>query len=184
MPRGAVVSTIVVVAAAMALAGAGCKKKPAISHKAEEALFKDIAVTQLRADSVFDMRDTLKLVRGHWSTPGSTSAYEAYHDSANYRFIEERQDLGEFGSSDNRYYYDPAGAIFFYEDRGEEREPRGSLPPMSRLVQRTMIFAPDGRFTWGRRIVDGVTASVPDSEAMTVAERSRGLVAKVKGMTP
>lgn len=178
------IAAIVTLLMLVALGAAGCKKKPATDAKANKALFKDIAVTQIRADSVFDMRDTLRVDRGHWNTPGSTSSYEAYRDGPVYRFIEERQDRGEFGSTDNRYYFDAAGAFFFYEDRGEEREPRGSLPPMSRLIQRTMIFEPDGKFTWGRRIVDGVTATVADSEASVVLDRSRGLVARVKGMTP
>jgi hypothetical protein len=171
-------------AAALAGLPAGCRKKPPSHAKADEALFRNIALVQIRADSVFNMRDTLKLERGHWNTPGSAAAYEAYRDSAVYRFIEERQDFGEYGSTDNRYYFDPNGAIFFYEDRGEEKEPRGSLPPMSRLVQRSLIFAPDGRATWGRRLVDGAAGAMPDSQVALVLNRSRSLVAHLKGMTP
>ena len=55
---------------------------------------------------------------------------------------------------------------------------------MSRLVQRTLIFAPDGRPTWGRRLVDGVAGVVPDSESVAIAERSRGLLAHVRGLIP
>lgn len=174
------------VAALVSLAAgtAGCQKKPPVKSKADEKLFRDIALTQIAADSVFNMRDTLKVDRGTWKTPGSTAGYEAYRDGAVYRFIEEREDRGDWGESDNRYYYDSNGALFFYEDRGEEKEPRGSLPPMSRLVQRTLIFAPDGRPTWGRRLVDGVAGALPDSQSALVAERSRGLLAHLKGMVP
>jgi hypothetical protein len=162
----------------------GCGKKPAPNRKVDEALFRDIAKVQVRADSVFHMRDTLRVVRGKWATPGETATYEAYRDGEVYRYIEEREDRGDYGSSDNRYYFDAGGFFFFYEDRGEEKEPRGSLPPMSRLVQRTLILNPEGRATWGRRLVDGVSGTVPDSEAVAILERSRGILAKVKGMTP
>jgi hypothetical protein len=173
-------------AALVLLAGisAGCRTKPPASSNANEKLFRGIALTQLQADSVFNMRDTLKLVRGTWRSPASTAGFEAYRDSATYRFIEEREDRGELGESDNRYYFDSNGALFYYEDRGEEKEPRGALPPMSRLVQRTLIFAPDGRPTWGRRLVDGVAGVVPDSESVAIAERSRGLLAHVRGLIP
>lgn len=171
-------------AVALAVGAAGCKKKPATSAKEDEALFRNIALTQQRADSVFNMRDTLKVDRGHWNEPGSTTQYEAYRDRDIYRFIEERRDFGDHGSTDNRYYYDPAGTLFYYEDRGEEKEPRGAMPPMSRLVQRSLIFAPDGRSTWGRVLVDGVARVAPDSQSVLIADRSRALVAKVKGMVP
>ncbi|HET9951809.1 MAG TPA: hypothetical protein VFS09_08455 [Candidatus Eisenbacteria bacterium] len=170
--------------AALACGSAGCGKKPPPKSEADERLFKDITATQLVADSVFSMRDTLKVDRGTWKTPDGSAAYEAYREGAIYRFIEEREDRGDRGGSANRYYYDPNGALFFYEDRGEEKEPRGSLPPMSRLVQRTLIFAPDGRPTWGRRLVDGVAGAVPDSQSAVIAERSRGILAHLKGMTP
>jgi hypothetical protein len=170
--------------AALTCGSVGCRKKPPVKSIADEKLFRNIALTQIAADSVFNMRDTLKVERGTWKSPESTAGYEAYRDSAVYRFIEEREDRGDRGASDNRYYYDPNGALFFYEDRGEEKEPRGSLPPMSRLVQRTLIFAPDGRPTWGRRLVDGAAAVVPDSQSAAIAERSRGLLAHLKGMTP
>lgn len=169
---------------AVTVAVDGCRKKPAPSHEVERALFQDIAKTQIRADSVFNMRDTLKVVRGKWSTPGESASYEAYRDGEVFRFIEEREDRGDFGSSDNRYYFDPNGLFFFYEDRGEEKEPRGSLPPMSRLVQRSLIVNPEGRATWGRRLVDGVSGTVPDSQVAVILERSRGVVASAKGMAP
>jgi hypothetical protein len=170
--------------AAMAALLAGCGKKPAPSHEAEKALFTDIARTQVRADSVFHMRDTLRVTRGKWTTPVGEATYEAYRDGEVYRFIEERLDRGDFGSSDNRYYYDPTGALFYYEDRGEEKEPRGALPPMSRLVQRTLTVDPEGRATWGRRLVDGVAGTVPDSQVVAILDRSRAIAAKVRGMTP
>jgi len=173
-----------IVLAALAGSVGGCGKKPAPSPKANQALFRDIAKTQIRADSVFNMRDTLKVVRGKWSTPGESASYEAYRDGEVFRFIEEREDRGDFGSSDNRYYFDPTGLFFFYEDRGEEKEPRGSLPPMSRLVQRSLIVNPEGRATWGRRLVDGVSGTVPDSQVAVILERSRGVVASAKGMAP
>ena len=185
--RALVALRLLVAAAALVplLGGSlGCQKKPPVKSKADEKLFRDIALVQIAADSVFNMRDTLKVDRGTWKTPGSTAGYEAYRDGPIYRFIEERDDRGEWGESDNRYYYDANGALFFYEDRGEEKEPRGSLPPMSRLVQRSAIFAPDGRPTWGRRLVDGVAGALPDSQSALVLERSRGLLAHLKGMTP
>ena len=183
--RGALRVVVLAVAlTALAAGSTGCGKKAPVKSKADEQLFRNIALTQLAADSVFNMRDTLKVDRGTWKTPESTSGYEAFRDGAIYRFIEEREDRGDRGQSDNRYYYDPNGVLFFYEDRGEEKEPRGSLPPMSRLVQRTLIFAPDGRPTWGRRLVDGVAGALPDSQSAFVAERSRGLLAHLKGMTP
>ena len=172
------------IAVSLVAALAGCGKKPAPASKADEALFHNIARVQARADSVFSMRDTLKVVRGKWSGPGSAATYEAYRDGEIYRFIEEKDDRGEFGSSDNRYYYDPSGLLFYYEDRGEEKEPRGALPPMSRLVQRTLIVNPQGRATWGRRLVDGVPNVVPDSQVTAILDRSRGVLASAKGMVP
>jgi len=164
---------------------AGCRKKPPPPGKAaQDALFKDITRAQVRADEVFNGRDSMKIVRGKWSAPGSEARYEAYRSGEVFRFIEERDDRGEYGSSDNRYYYDERGIIFFYEDRGEEKEPRGSLPPMSRLVQRTLLFGDSGNAVWGRRLVDGAAGQVPDSQVAAIRNRASGLLAHLKGMTP
>ncbi|MEK7317343.1 MAG: hypothetical protein AAB011_14270 [Candidatus Eisenbacteria bacterium] len=169
---------------AVACGAAGCKKKPAPPARTDEAIFRDIARAQVRADEVFNGRDTMKLARGKWSTPGSLAGYEAYRAGEVFRFIEEREDRGEYGSSDNRYYYDETGIIFFYEDRGEEKEPRGSLPPMSRLIQRTLMFGDSGQAVWGRRLVDGAAGQVPDSQIVAIRRRASGLLAHLKGMAP
>ena len=118
------------------------------------------------------------------STPGSAAGYEAYRTGEVFRFIEERDDRGEYGSSGNRYYYDESGILFYYEDRGEETEPRGSLPPMSRLIQRTLMFGDSGKAVWGRRLVDGAAGQVPDSQIVAIRERANGVLAHAKGMTP
>lgn len=176
---------LVAVALTALLFGAGgCKKKPSPPPQANEALFQEIAKTQARADEVFNGRDSMKIGRGKWTTPGSTATYKSYRAGDVVRFIEEQEDRGEFGSSDNRYYYSPNEVIFFYEDRGEEKDPRGSLPPMSRLVQRTMMFSDSGTAIWGRRLVDGAAGAVPDSQIALITERARGVLAHAKGMVP
>lgn len=169
---------------ALAYGAAGCRKKPAPPARADEAIFQDIARAQVRADELFNGRDTMKIARGKWSTPGSVAGYEAYRAGEVFRFIEERDDRGEYGSSDNRYYYDESGILFFYEDRGEEKEPRGSLPPMSRLIQRTLMFGDSGQALWGRRLVDGAAGQVPDSQIVAIRGRASGLLGHLKGMAP
>lgn len=180
----AVLAVMAAVLAAVACGAGGCSKKPAPPSKVDKTLFKNIARAQARADEVFNGRDTMKIARGKWTTPGSAAGYEAYRAGEVFRFIEEREDRGEFGSSDNRYYYDETGIIFFYEDRGEEKEPRGSLPPMSRLVQRTLMFGDSGQAVWGRRLVDGASGQVPDSQIVAIRGRATGLLAHLKGMMP
>ncbi|MEK7348719.1 MAG: hypothetical protein AABZ94_07580 [Candidatus Eisenbacteria bacterium] len=177
-------AAVAAVLAAVACGAGGCRKKSAPPSKVDETLFKDIAKAQVRADEVFNGRDTMKIARGKWTTPGSAAGYEAYRAGEVFRFIEEREDRGEYGSSDNRYYYDETGTIFFYEDRGEEKEPRGSLPPMSRLVQRTLMFGDSGQAVWGRRLVDGAAGVVPDSQIVAIRGRANGLLAHAKGMMP
>ena len=169
---------------ALLFGASGCKKKAAPPPQANEALFQEIAKAQSRADDVFNGRDSMKIGRGKWTTPGSTASYDAYRAGDVVRFIEEREDRGDFGSSDNRYYYGPNETIFFYEDRGEEKEPRGSLPPMSRLIQRTLMFSDSGTAIWGRRLVDGTAGAVPDSQIAAIVERGRGVLAHAKGMVP
>jgi len=171
-------------AAALATGTAGCGKKRAPPSKVDQALFQVIAQAQVRADEVFNGRDTMKVVRGKWTTPGATAGYEAHRAGDVFRFIEEREDRGDHGMSDNRYYFDDGGVLFFYEDRGEEKEPRGGLPPMSRLVQRTLMFDPGGQAVWGRRLVDGVAGEVPDSQVVAIRDRARGVLAHAKGMVP
>lgn len=174
-----------VLAVAVLSAGAGgCGKKAAPPSKVNQALFQVIAQAQARADEVFGGRDTMKVTRGTWTTPGATAAYEAYRAGDVIRFIEEREDRGDFGSSDNRYYFDEGGLLFFYEDRGEEKEPRGTLPPMSRLIQRTLMFDSSGKAVWGRSLVDGAAGEVPDSQVVVIRERARGVLAQAKGMVP
>lgn len=170
--------------AAVACGSGGCRKKPPPPAKADETLFQDIARAQIRADQVFNGRDTMRIFRGKWTTPGSAAGYEAYRAGDVFRFIEERDDRGEYGSSDNRYYYDERGILFFYEDRGEEKEPRGSLPPMSRLIQRALMFGDSGQAVWGRRLVDGAAGVVPDSQIVAIRDRANGLLAHVRGMAP
>lgn len=174
---------VAAIAVLLAAAG-GCKKKPAPTPQANKALFDSIARAQSRADDIFNGRDTMKVGRGKWMTPGSSAAYVSYRAGDVIRFIEEQDDRGEYGSSDNRYYFDPNERLFFYEDRGEEKEPRGSLPPMSRLIQRTLMFSDSGKATWGRRLVDGLAGPVPDSQVVAIQARARGVLAHAKGMVP
>ena len=181
----AVVAVVVVAAVAsgaIILGAGGCKKKPTPKPQANEVLFQEIARAQSRADDIFNGRDSMKVGRGHWGTPGSKADYDYYRDGDVVRFIEERDDRGDYGSSDNRYYFDPAEQIFFYEDRGEEKEPRGSLPPMSRLIQRTLMFGDSGRqVLWGRRLVDGAAGPVPDSQVVAIRERARAQEPRGRG---
>jgi hypothetical protein len=173
-----------VVITAFLFGAGGCRKKPVPKPQANDALFQEIARAQSRADDIFNGRDSMKAGRGKWVTPGSKADYDWYRAGDVVRFIEERDDRGDYGSSDNRYYYDPAERIFFYEDRGEEKEPRGSLPPMSRLIQRTLMFGDSGQTLWGRRLVDGAAGPVPDSQIVAIRERARGVLAHAKGMMP
>ncbi len=182
--RAARAAVMAITVVAVACSAAGCRKKPAPPVRTDEAIFQDIARAQVRADEVFNGRDTMKIARGKWSTPGSVSGYEAYRAGEVFRFIEEREDRGDYGSSDNRYYYGETGILFFYEDRGEEKEPRGSLPPMSRLIQRTLMFGDSGQAVWGRRLVDGASGQVPDSQIVAIRDRANGLLAHLKGMAP
>jgi hypothetical protein len=126
----------------------------------------------------------MKSIRGRWAAPGITSTFVARRSDDRVRFLEEEEDRGAYGTSDNRYYFDDAGAFFFYEDRGEELEPRGTLPPMSRLVQRSAIFDSTGALVWGRRLVDGVASALPDSQGITIRDRAAALLARASEMNP
>jgi len=179
----AVVSLLCLLLLGAMFAGCG-KKKESPAPPDNTALFQMIADAQLKADRVFAARDTMKSMRGRWAEPGVTSVFVARRSGDRIRFLEEEEDRGEYGSSDNRYYFDDAGVFFFYEDRGEEREPRGSLPPLSRLVQRTAIFDSSGALTWGRRLVDGAASSLPDSQAGTIRARAAALLARASDMNP
>lgn len=181
VPRGAAALAAVVLASLL-LAACGKKEKPA--PKAETELFKRIAVAQGMADVIFAARDTMRSVRGKWTEPGSASLFEARRSGGVIRFLEEAEDRGEYGASDNRYYFDAAGTLFFYEDRGEEREPRGSLPPMSRLVQRSALYDSTGALVWGRRLVDGAAVPLPDSQGIAIRERASVLLARAAEMNP
>ena len=182
-PRTGIVALLALLTIATAIAGCG-KKKDAETPPDNTAIFQRIAAVQARADQIFAARDTMKSIRGRWSEPGVASTYVARRSAGRIRFLEEAEDRGEYGSSDNRYYCDESGVFFFYEDRGEEREPRGTLPPMSRLVQRTAIFDSSGALAWGRRLVDGAASTLPDSQAVTIRERAAVLLAHAAAMSP
>ncbi|HSQ59562.1 MAG TPA: hypothetical protein VLT84_03885 [Acidobacteriota bacterium] len=179
--RGATALAVTLLAS-LFLAACGKKEKPA--PKADTALFRRIAVAQGMADVIFATRDTMRSVRGKWTEPGSSSQFEARRSGGVVRYLEEAEDRGEFGASDNRYYFDETGTFFFYEDRGEEREPRGSLPPMSRLVQRSALYDSTGALVWGRRLVDGVASMLPDSQGTAIRVRASTLLARAAEMNP
>ena len=76
-------------------------------------------------------------VEGRWTRGDTDSRYVAYFDGGELRYLEENMSMGDYGSRQNRYFYE-GGALFYYAGEKSSDVPGstgpGGLPPVVPVV--------------------------------------------------
>jgi hypothetical protein len=76
-------------------------------------------------------------VEGRWTRGDSDSRYVAYFDGGELRYLEESLSMGDYGSRQNRYFYE-GGALFYYAGEKSSDVPGstgpGGLPPVVPVI--------------------------------------------------
>jgi hypothetical protein len=90
-----------------------------------------------RADVIRTSAAQWPKVEGRWTRGDSDSRYVAYFDGGELRYLEENLSMGDYGSRQNRYFYE-GGALFYYAGEKSSDVPGstgpGGLPPVVPVV--------------------------------------------------
>jgi hypothetical protein len=90
-----------------------------------------------RADVIRASAAQWPKVEGRWTRGDADSRYVAYFDGGELRYLEENMSMGDYGSRQNRYYYE-GGALFYYAGEKSSDVPGstgpGGLPPVVPVV--------------------------------------------------
>lgn len=90
-----------------------------------------------RADSIRASAAQWPKVEGRWTRGDTDSRYVAYFDGGELRYLEENMSMGDYGSRQNRYFYED-GALFYYVGEKSSDVPGstgpGGLPPVVPVV--------------------------------------------------
>jgi hypothetical protein len=104
---------------------------------------------------------------GEWSLGEAHSTYSAYSDGKNPSVIEEQLDMGDSGSSRNKYYFKD-GSLHLYEEDGTWRQIDPPNPITTRHIKRTMVFDVNGKLVTAVKLIDGAPAPVEGYEANAI----------------
>lgn len=101
-------------------------------------------------------------------------AYSAYFDGEDLRLIREHQDSGDFGHSDNDYYF-ADGALTYYVQGQIARVLNPDGPPTSDAIVLRLYFEPSGRLTHAEKTLNGAPVPLEGYEELSVRRRSEAL---------
>ncbi len=114
-----------------------------------------------RAQDIESRRAQWRSAPGRLQASDASSQFVAVYDAGVLRMIEERSELGDYGSGTARYYLDTTGTLFLYDAR-EERGVTGA--GAREITELSMVFESDGRMVGSRKTVDGRVQPVRTEE--------------------
>ena len=113
-------------------------------------------------------------IRGSGKSGDLTYSYSAYFDGEDLRLIREHQDSGDYGHSDNDYYF-VDGALTYYVQGQISRILNPGGPPTSNAIVLRLYFDSDGRLAHAEKTLNGAPVPLEGYEELGVRRRSDAL---------
>lgn len=101
-------------------------------------------------------------------------AYSAYFDGDDLRLIREHQDSGDYGHSDNDYYF-VDGALTYYVQGQISRVLNPAGPPTFEAIVLRLYFDTEDRLEHAEKTLNGVPVPLEGYEELSVRRRSEAL---------
>jgi hypothetical protein len=100
--------------------------------------------------------------------------YTAYFDGEDLRLLREHQDSGDYGHSDNDYYF-VNGALAYYVQGQVSRELNPAGPPTFDAIVLRLYFDSEDRLEHAEKTLNGVPVPLEGYEELSVRRRSAAL---------
>jgi hypothetical protein len=113
-------------------------------------------------------------IRGRGKSGDLSYGFSAYFDGENLRLIREHQDSGDYGHSDNDYYF-VDGALTYYVQGQISRTLNPDGPPTSDAIVVRLYFDPEGRLDHAEKTLNGAPVPLEGYEELSVRRRSEAL---------
>jgi uncharacterized lipoprotein YbaY len=128
----------------------------------------------LRASEVDRRLAAYRRVDGVWRAGSASSRFEAHYLDGVLARVDERMTLGDYGSSDQRYYYRD-GALSHYRSEGTRRSLGSGGKTVTQTVSLTLSLDSAGRVLAVRKLVDGKAVRVPEKDVAAAQSQARVL---------
>jgi hypothetical protein len=117
---------------------------------------------------------TYDSITGRGQAGDLTYSYTAYFEGDSLRLIRERQDSGDYGHSDNDYYFTD-GALSYYVQGQISRVVNPGGPPTSSAIVIRLYFDSEERLVHAERTLNAVPVPLEGYEELSVRRRSAAL---------
>jgi hypothetical protein len=135
---------------------------------ADRHTFQDIV------DDINENVSGMAMVAGTYASGDMTSEYRAYYDEDELRFIHEHLNMGEYGSSVNRYYFHNGTLLYTEEDKLSRGVSETGMP-QTRAIVTWMVFDSTGAPIQSEMQVDGKPRAPDEAEAAMLVKHANEL---------
>ena len=151
--------------------------KPAGSDAAGAA--KRIETLRKDAEQLRARQASLTPVSTEWNFGETVSAVTGYYDGDRLRLIDEQMNMGTHGSAASRYFFNPDGKLYAYEEKKESRSGTSTKNVTVEQSELRLYFTESGGLLSGERTVAGKAAAMLGIEEQTVRMHARELEASL-----
>jgi hypothetical protein len=179
--------TIGATAAASLIAGCGGDGTGETVERADPAADAPIVATASPAEAARIQGRALELeaeveaglpaydsIHGRGKSGDLTYDFSAHFDGEDLRLIREHQDSGDYGHSDNDYFF-VDGALTYYVQGQISRVLNPAGPPTSDAIVLRLYFDPEGRLEHAEKTLNGAPVPLEGYEELSVRRRSAAL---------
>ena len=119
--------------------------------------------------------DNMQLVTGNWEMGDASSLIEAYYANDELKLIIEQMDMGDYGSSEYKYYF-KNGYLFYHEQNGKRIDLNSKDPGETVDVNVVMHFNSEGDLIASRKTINSIQVELHDIEAPGVLKHCELIV--------
>lgn len=166
----------IVFVAAILLGTCRSNEKPSTSSTPISST-EQVKALQKAAEELAAQTPSLTRVNTEWNFGETVSAVTGYYDGDHLRMIEEQMNMGGRGTASNRYFYDPAGKLYAYEEKKEIKAGSNGASPATEQSELRLYFSDSGELISSTRSVAGKSEPLLGIEEQTVRMHSRELEA-------